>query len=55
MIIILSPVGFSMACSCEYPRWCTLVSNRDYINDDVFEITSEEPSCCCKPKKMIIR
>ena len=44
-----------MTCCCEYPRWCTLISNRDYINDDIFEITSEEPSCCCKPKNRIIR
>lgn len=54
--VINSLTGFSATCSCEYPRWCTLVSNRDYINDDIFEITSEEPSCCsCKPKKMIVR
>ena len=48
--------GFSAACSCEYPRWCRLVSNRDYIDDDVFEITSEDPShCCCRPKKRVVR
>ena len=45
------PTGFSAACSCEYPRWCHLVSNREWVSDDLFEITQEEDSCCCKPKQ----
>lgn len=45
------PTGFSAACSCEYPRWCHLVSNREWVSDDLFEITQEEDACCCKPKK----
>ena len=44
--MIISPAGFSAACSCEYPRWCQLVSNREWISDDLFEITQEEEGCC---------
>ena len=42
-----SVAGFSAACACEYPRWCRLVSNRAFVDDDVFEITAEEPVRCC--------
>ena len=44
------PIGFSSVCNCDYPRWCKLISNRDWVEDDYFEITAEEEACCacCK-------
>ena len=48
-----SPAGFSAACSCEYPRWCQLVSNREWISDDLFEITQEEEGCCGRRKRVV--
>ena len=54
-----SVAGFSAACACEYPRWCRLVSNREFVDDDVFEITAEEPmrccGCCCGATKRVVR
>lgn len=40
------PIGFSSVCNCDYPRWCKLISNRNWVEDDYFEITAEEESCC---------
>ncbi|KAK8823672.1 hypothetical protein WA577_002591, partial [Blastocystis sp. JDR] len=50
---LVLPAGFSAACSCEYPRWCQLVSNREWISDDLFEITQEEEGCCGRRKRVV--
>lgn len=49
--LIDRPDTFTALCGCEYPRWCRLVSSREWIDDDLFEITSPERSCCCCPRR----
>ena len=46
---------YSNTCSCEYPRWCKLVGNREWIDDDVFAITDNKPKSCCKPSEVTRR